>query len=72
MARNNVCLDSATLRHAQLGAALHGMTLNDYFNLVVSRWIVAANGVVISQPAREGTPALNALVNIPLTIPRKK
>lgn len=51
----NVALSPMNLQHAALGAALHGMSINDYFNQVVSTWIVAANAVLLSQPPREGT-----------------
>lgn len=50
----NVALSPMNMQHAALGAALHGMSVDDYFNEVVSTWIVAANGVLLSQPPREG------------------
>lgn len=50
------------MRHVQLGAALHGMTPDDYLNTVVRRYIIAANGALLmSKPRREGALALDAL-----------
>ena len=46
---------------ACLGAALHGMSIDDFFNIVVAKWIVAANGVLLMQPPCESAGLKKAL-----------
>lgn len=58
-----VRLTTKVHQHAKLGAALHGLSVDDFFNTVVSSWIVAANAVLLTQPARDGA-VKNALTTL--------
>jgi hypothetical protein len=61
--RSPINLTAEMMKHVQLGAALHGLSPEDYINTVVRRFIIAANGVLVTtSPKRGGVVTLDALI----------
>ena len=54
-----VRLEAEALRTAQHGALLHGVSLHDYLNTIVRRWMVVTNATLLSRSQGKTLADLN-------------